>query len=171
MHTVINSLIDINYSLLIHRIYEITIQNDFAPIYTEHEYMELIYSFAIPFIIEIESKNYNILEANLKTKFLETIVSLNVKNKIEKIYQKVENFYNENKNESPENIIKEVKKFCEEKKYNGYKDLLNLQVTSESLFTCLNLLIGKEKIIWLDKNNIKQKLPLKTFLYYYQNLK
>ena len=130
--------------------------------------MELIYSIAIPLIIEIENNNCKILEDNIRNKFIDSIITLNVKNKMEKIYQVVENYYN--KNNINENYIDEVKEFCASKKCDGYKDLIKLEINNDSLFNLLNLLIGSEKINWLERKKKKEKLSLQTLLYYYQNL-
>ena len=166
---VIKSLQNINYSLLIGSIYNSTINNNFSQVYSEHEYMELIYSIAIPLIIEIENNNCKILEDNIRNKFIDSIITLNVKNKMEKIYQVVENYYN--KNNINENYIDEVKEFCASKKCDGYKDLIKLEINNDSLFNLLNLLIGSEKINWLERKKKKEKFSLQTLLYYYQNLK
>ena len=81
---IIEKFCPINYSTLIGRIYDKTIDEHFPSIYTENEYLEIIYSIAIPFIIEIEKKNYEALTKNLINQFQEMKIALNIKNKTKK---------------------------------------------------------------------------------------
>ena len=55
--------------------------------------MEIIYSIAIPFIIEIEENNYEILKNNLINQFQEVMIMLNIKVKTEKILNICQDYF------------------------------------------------------------------------------
>ena len=75
---------------------------------------ELIYDITIPYIIKLETKNYEILKQNMLNNFEEKIVTQQVKTKTKKIYKIVESYFY--KNEKEMDYIKEVKKYCESQK-------------------------------------------------------
>ena len=55
--------------------------------------MEIIYSIAIPFIIELEENNYEILKNNLINQFQEVMIMLNIKVKTEKILNLCQDYF------------------------------------------------------------------------------
>ena len=164
---IIKKLIQINYSTFIDKIYDKTIEGKFPLIYTEQEYMEIIYSIAIPFIIEIEENNYEALKSNLINQFQEMMIMLNIKNKTEKILNICQDYFKEA--EITEDYIKNVKQFCLDKKDKDYKDIIELDIDVNSIIFYLKKLIGKENISWLENDEEKERFSLTTLLYFYQN--
>ena len=162
-----NKISRINYTYLIDDIYEETYKNKFPPVYTEHEYMELIYDITIPYIIKLETKNYEILKQNMLNNFEEKIVTQHVKYKTKKIYKIVESYFY--KNEKEMDYIKEVKKYCENQKDKDYKDLIKLEIDEETIIHYMKQLIGKEIIQWLKKSEKTEKFSLNSMLFFYQN--
>ena len=129
--------------------------------------MELINHISIPFIINIETKNIEILKSNLINKFQETMILLNIKNKTKKIFQIIEEYLNQD--EIDEDYISEVKKFCLEKKDDNYNDIVQLKINLNSVIFYFDTLIGSENISWLKNDKEKGKFSYNTLLYYYQN--
>ena len=164
---IIKKLIQINYSTFIDKIYDKTIEGKFPLIYTEQEYMEIIYSIAIPFIIEIEENNYEALKSNLINQFQEMMIMLNIKNKTEKILNICQDYFKEA--EITEDYIKNVKQFCLDKKDKDYKDIIELDIDVNSIIFYLKKLIGKGDISWLENEEEKERFSLTTLLYFYQN--
>lgn len=160
-------VIPINYSTLINDIYQETYDNKFPPVYTEHEYLELIYHIAIPFIIEIEEKNCEILKKNIFTIFKETAVNKLVENKTKLIYEMVEKNYDGKENN--DDYIKKVMKFIEEQKDEDNNELLKIDIKDYDIASYLDILLGKGKIKWLKQTKNKEKISLNSILYYYQN--
>ena len=129
--------------------------------------MEIIYSIAIPFIIEIEENNYEALKNNLLNQFQEMMIMLNIKNKTEKILNICQNFFKEG--EITEDYIENVKQFCLDKKDKDYKEIFELDIDVNSIIFYLKKLIGKEDISWLENGEEKERFSLTTLLYFYQN--
>ena len=164
---IIDQLINIDYSNFSKKIFEIIVREKFSTIYTEHEYMEIINEIAIPFIIEIETKNYEILQNNYIKEFTETTIMENIKTKTEKIYKACEKYFKEE--EINEDYIDKAKKFCSEKKNEDSNDIVNLEIDINSVIFYLKTLIGKENIMWLENDKKKERFSLNTLLYFYQN--
>ena len=163
----IKDLKNIDYSKLIKKVYKKTVVSKFPPIYTEHEYIELINHMVIPFIIDIESNNYKTLKNNLIKQFKETTIMLNIKKKVGKIFNKCQDFFYEE--EINEDYINNVKNFCSDKKDGDYKDISKLDINVNSVIFYINTLIGEENIYWLENDKKKGKFSLTTLLYFYQN--
>ena len=165
--SIIQLLKSVDYPKFVNKIYNKTIEAKFSDIYTEHEYMELINHISIPFIINIEKKNIEILKSNLINKFQETMILLNIKNKTKKIFQIIQEYLNQD--EIDEDYISEVKKFCLEKKDDNYNDIVQLKININSVIFYFDTLIGSENISWLKNDKEKGKFSYNTLLYYYQN--
>ena len=164
---IIKKLCKINYSTFIGNIYDKIIDGKFPTLYNEHEYLEIIYSIAIPFIIELEENNYEILKNNLINQFQEVMIMLNIKVKTEKILNICQDYFKEE--ESTEDYITKIKKICLDKKDNDYKGLQELDIDIDSIIFYLKKLIGKENNYLIKKDIKKEKFSLKTLLYFYQN--
>jgi hypothetical protein len=164
---IIDQLIHIDYSNFSKKIFEIIVKEKFSTIYTENEYMEIINEIAIPFIIEIETKNYEILQNNYIKEFTETTIMENIKTKTEKIYKACEKYFKEE--EINEDYIDKAKKFCSAKKNEDSNDIVNLEIDINSVIFYLKTLIGKENIMWLENDKKKERFSLNTLLYFYQN--
>ena len=95
------------------------------------------------------------------------MIMVNVKNKTAKILELIQDYFNIN--EINEDYIKEVKKFCSDKKDDDYKEIINLKIDLDSLIFYLKALIGEENILWLENDKEKGKFSLPTLLYYFQN--
>ena len=165
--SVIKSLKNIDYCQFIKLIFNKTIESEFSTIYTEHEYMEIIHHISIPFIIQNETDNLEILKSNANNKFVETMVMMNVKNKTAKILELIQDYFNIN--EISEDYIKEVKKFCSDKDDDDYGEIIDLKIDFDSIIFYLKALIGEENILWLENDKEKGKFSLPTLLYYFQN--
>ena len=165
--SIIQLLKSVDYPKFVNKVYNTTIEAKFSDIYTEHEYMELINHISIPFIINIETKNIEILKSNLINKFQETMILLNIKNKTKKIFQIIQEYLNQD--EIDEDYISEVKKFCLEKKDDNYNDIVQLKINLNSVIFYFDTLIGSENISWLKNDKEKGKFSYNTLLYYYQN--
>ena len=139
----------------------------YPPIYTENEYLEIIYSIAIPFIIEIEKNNFEALRINLINQFQEMMIALNIKNKTKKILNICKDYFKEEK--ITEDYIENVKQFCRGKKDRDYQEILKLDIDIDTIIIYLKKLIGKENISWLENDQEKGRLSLNTLLYLYQN--
>ena len=156
-----------SYYKFIKSIFNKAIEGKFSTIYTEHEYMEIIYHISIPFIVENEKENLKLLKENIINKFEETMILVNVKNKTVKILDLIQDYFNDD--EINENYIEIVKKLCTDKKDEDYNEISNLKIDLDSVIFYLKTLIGEENIFCLENDKEKEKFSLSTLLYYFQN--
>ena len=158
----------LNYTCFIERLYNILEKQNFKSKYPKNVCLLLMYYIAIPFIIQIESNNYNILINKYISQFKELEIARVMKNKMGNIYELIENYFTKNE-EKVEDFINNVKNYITNKNNNDCKELLELKIEIDTLVFYLKKLIKEDKIEWLDEKDNK-KISFDALLYFHQNL-
>ena len=157
----------LNYTCFIEKLYNLLKKKKYIFQYSKNVCLLLMYYISIPFIIQIETNNYNILITKYFSQFRDLEIARVIEEKMGNIYKLIENYFTEDDNEE-EDFIQNVKNYIKEKDNNDYKELLELDIDFFSLIDNINVLIKGDKIKWLDEKE-NSKISFEAFLYFHQN--
>ena len=154
---------DLSYTFFIERLYDSINIDELKFIYNENELMGLIYQISLPYIAKIENYNISHLLDKLKEKWKELEISLNIRKKMNKLVDLVDQFFSESY--INDNYVDDLKKIYIQNKLDDYEDIKDIDTNTVIFF--LKKLIGNKSINWLD-NNDESKYSLDSLLYFYQ---
>ena len=129
----------------------------------------LVFNLSIPHIQVIEKRNLKDYSENFKNLVKDYFIYNGVKNKLERIYKIIEDYFGNEEVNDNSNLIDCIKNSIDDNSVDSYlEEIKKLDINVEDVFNILNKILKNDSIKMISGEG-KEHISLESILYYYQN--